>query len=344
MLFSDILEDKKSFATVKTTYVDNNLHYEEIELPTMDLNNKCIIVLCGNDTRDPLKAGNYARHNFNWLNDYPDKENISIYSIYYPTTQPLNNDFTLNPFFNYDELSSVIKDKLFYKNNQILSTDEIINNLSNITFLGHSIGGQVMNELVYSIINTLTKENFSHLDIIKICKNIVFVGYAPYEFVDEPISSIYITPLHDSVDSSKLAFDRMFKHKNITFSNPSIDTDFIKENITSFHDEFVNAYRNATNNEDFLLAKYQNSLVVIPELLFFNPYDGIMEDHNLAGVVHYSQEHPYKTSAGRNTTTLLDYLLTYSLSTNRENFSINEIYNHALTQFTSTSIETHKEL
>lgn len=344
MLYNDHLNKCDSFSVIKTNIKNDKLYHKQINLSDMDLSKRSIIMLCGNDTRDPIKASNYAKHNFNWLKNYHDRDNLTIYSLYYPTIQPLNTDFTLNRFFNYDELSETLINKIFYDNNGILTVEQIIENLSKISFVGHSIGGQVMNELIYAIINNMNKEEFSHFDITKVCKNIVFVGYAPYIFVEAPINGIYITPLHDSVGSTKLAFDKMVKHKNITFSNPAIDLETIQNNIYSYHNDFVNAYRQSTHNENILLAKYKNSMVAIPELMFYNPYNKIMEDHNLAGAVHYPAQNPYKTLTGNIITSILDNILTYIVSTKRQNFSISNLYNMTLDQLEQSPNETSKEL
>lgn len=345
MIFDDNFNIIKSFHATKTQYNLNQLTHEDIDLESIDFSKKSIIILCGNDTRSTMKANNYAKNMFRWIIENPnDINDINVYSLYYPSIQPLNNNLRPNPSFDYSELSRILYNKIFYKNNKLLSTDEIIFNLNNITFFGHSIGGHVMNELMYAFKEFMLNDGFSRADMEKIFSSIVFVGYAPFDFVEAPTNNIYITPLHDSVGSTKLAFDRMKDHNDLTMSNPNIEIDQILNNLDSYHFEFIEKYQSANQNHDILLAKYNKNLAIIPDLLYD---DGIKEDHNLAGITFYSSESPYfsyKTKTGKKTTDLLKNIFSYILSTDRQKFSIDEIYNKANIQLQNTQNNLEKEL
>jgi len=336
-------ENIKSFAVTKTQNINNQVTHEETKLSSMDLSGKSVIILCGNDTRSEMKANRYARNYFDWLNDYNNAQDITIYSLYYPSIQPLNNNLRPNTFFDYSELSKVLYEKMFYQNNNLLSIDEIVNKLNNITFFGHSVGGHVMNELMYDFKKYMENDNFSHEDMQRIFSSITFVGYSPFEFVEAPTNNIYITPLHDTVGSTKLAFDRMKDHEDLVLSNPNIDIEYIINNLDSYHFEFVEQYQTASQNQDILLAKFDKNLAIIPDLLYD---DGIKEDHNLAGIIYYSAENPYfvyKTKTGKITTNLLKNILSYILSTNNQHISIDDIYNKALHQIQYEQNELEKE-
>jgi len=342
MLYDEMYDYTRCFGVTKSKCdTEGTISQEEIDLSKIDISKKCVIILCGNNTKHVDKANLYAKNTLNWLQDYPNRPDVSVYSIYYPRRQPLNNDLRPNTNFNYNELIKTLYKKIFYRDNKLLSVDEIAKNLSNITFFGHSVGGHVMNELMYNFKKLMQHKGFSNEDINKICSSIVFVGYAPFEFVDAPTNNIYITPLHDSVGSTKLAFDRMQDHKDLQLSNPNVDIKKIIDNIGTYHYDFVDIYREATQNDELLLAQYDKSLAIIPELLY---YDGIKEDHNLAGVVHYPGENPYKTPTGKRVTRLMGNIFNYILSTNRQNLSVNDIYRQAVSQTLKTTTETNKEL
>ena len=198
-----------------------------------------------------------------------------------------------------------------------------------------------MNELMNSLGRILEKRNFSKTDINKIYSRIAFVGYCPFALVDAPINNVYITPIYDSVGSLKLVMDNIKRKRTVSSSVDDINIPNIaKASVNSQH-YFRKVFRHSINNQDLAYFKYKKSLIVTPNLLYFN---GIKEDHKLAGVIHYPQENPYQTEAGKATTKLMEYIFKYCLLQDRQKFSVDDIYDYAVNNMQQREIDTIKEL
>ena len=325
MYYNEKNDIRDSFSVVKATMSQNpgELDIVEIDATSMDISGKTAFILCGNNTRDARRGAFYAYCFNGWIDDDKIKKDTTIYSIYYPKDQPLLTNFETNPSFDYNALAEAIFGQTITKDGKTLSTDEIIKNISDIVFFGHSIGGFVMNELMFGLGKLLRDRNFSDEDINRIYENIVFIAYSPYSLVAAPINHLYVTPLYDSMGSTKLVYDRMIKVGNMTSSNPKLDLQNICKFRSSSYYNFLKLFEIAMNGEDIVYFSDHNSLIATPNLLF---EDGTKEDHNFAGIINYPAKHPYKTRAGELTTEFLKSAVTYTLSTDREKFSTTELY------------------
>ncbi len=341
MFLGEDLKVADCFGLIKANTVSNEVKCEEHDINKLKIKGKTVIILCGNNTKNSNRASEYANYCLDWLNKLEQRDQVSVYSIYYPKSQPLLNNFTPNLFFDYDGLAEVIFKQVIYKNNEVLSVDEIANNLNDIVFFGHSIGGYVMNELMNKFGAMLEKENFTKTQINKIYSRVAFIGYSPFAVVKAPINNIYITPIYDSLGSLKFALDEVKNKKNVSFSNGQLNIGMICKEASKTPHLFRKAYRTSIDNQDIAYLMHKNTLIATPNLLFA---DGKKEDHNLAGVIKYQEKNPYKTSAGETTTKLLEYVLKYSLLTERQNFSISELYNNLTknAQHTLNEIETRE--
>lgn len=312
------------FKVVKTNIVNGGIAHDEIDFSSINYNGKTIIVLCGNNTKNPIKAGAYSTHCLYWSKQYEDISNVTSYSIFYPSIQPLSNNLIPNPALDYGFLADNLFDPVLYKNGKVQPVNDVINSFGDITFFGHSVGGFVMNELMEKLTTKLRNEHFSEADIQNVYSHITFISYSPFALVEYPIKAIYIAPVYDSVGSTKLVYNHMTSKDNFIASTPNIDT----KHICGFNEltnvDFAQTYNNYTNAEDAIYFRNENTLIAVPNLLYF---DGISEDHNLAGVIHYNSECPYKTNAGRIATDFCDTVFKYSIETPRENFSTEQLFN-----------------
>ena len=329
MFYGEDLKVDECFGLIKAKKRSNGVKFEEQKIDALKFKGKTIVVLCGNNTKNPERASAYANYCINWLKGYSQLDKVTIYSIYYPNTQPLSNNFSPNLFFNYEGLAEILFNQVIYKKNTLQTADEIANNLSDIIFFGHSIGGYVMNQLMNKLEDMLMQEKFTKAQINKIYSRIEFIGYSPYAVVKAPINNIYITPIYDSIGSLKLVLDEMKNKKNISFSCDKFYINKVCKEASKTTHQFRKAYRMAIDNQDIAYLTYKNTLIATPNLLYF---DGIKEDHNLAGVINYSHKNPYKTRAGETTTKALEYILQYSLLTERQNFSVNDLYNNLINE------------
>lgn len=323
MLYGEKLDVNDTFHLTKTKYINNELSFEDSSLSQIKFDGKTIVVLCGNKTKSPTGASFYSVHNLYWLNNYADKENVTAYSIYYPSTQPLLNNLITNPTLDYKGLAQSLFNPILFTDGKPRTTEEISQSFGDITFFGHSIGGFVMNELMNNLGDILKSNKFSAKDIEKIYSSIVFVGYSPYELVGAPIKGIYITPLYDSMGSTKLACERIKKRNDFICSRPNFDINEVCRLKYETNPDFIARYNSLSDNANSVYFMNKNTLIATPNLLFD---DGITEDHNLAGVLHYAVDKQEKTTAGRITTKFLDTVLTYSFSVPREDFSTKELY------------------
>lgn len=323
---------RKDFSILKAK---NNSQQEldctKIDPSAINFNEKSIIILCGNNSRSQRRAEFYAHLCRNWLEDCQSYTKFSTYSIYYPNTQPLFNEDP-NLKLDYKGLAYEIFGQVIYKNNQVLPVEQIKNNLSQVIFFGHSAGGLVMNELMHYLGEMLSNADLSKADIKQIYKSIVFIAYAPYSLVKAPINTVYIAPIYDTVGSTKLVYSKIIKSKSFISSNPNVDILGENKLSTKCTVQFIKKYKKAMNKNNTLYYSNQNTLIATPNLLY---YDGKKEDHNFAGVVIYPIKNPYQTDAGRLTAQFLSSTLKYCLSTNRENFNINDLYEQT-TQSNST--------
>ena len=315
------------FGLVKSKKSINDIKHEVHPISSLSIKGKTIIVLCGNNTKNPEKASSYATTCINWLDGCTNQQDVTVYSIFYPKNQPLHTGLILNRTFNYDQLAQTIFEQLFFKNGELLSTAQIMENLGNVTFFGHSIGGHVMNELMYSLEKAMKRFNFTLPEITRIFSSIVFIGYSPFKLVDYPTKNIYIAPLYDSAGSAKLCIDKM-KRKRILFSsNPNFNLEEMHNLKADSHFNYIKQIKAYTNNDNIVYLMNNNTIVAIPNLLFD---DGKQEDHNLAGVIPRHDSNSYKTHAGEITTNFMSYLLELSVFENRKKLDISNLYDEIL--------------
>lgn len=325
MMIYEKKDIQDSFSAIKAIQTNPHeaIEVSEININSVNCNKKTAIILCGNNTRDAQRASFYASCFYGWMDETIDRKNIEVYSIFYPKDQPLLTSFELDPSFNYDALAEALFNQAIFKDGKIQSTEEVIENISNIVFFGHSIGGHVMNELMFGLGKILQDNNFSPEDAKKIYNSIVFIAYSPYTLVAAPINHIYITPIYDSMGSTKLVYDRMLKVGNMTTSNPKLDIQNICKFRSNSYYNFLKLFEIAMKNEDTLYFCDHNSLIATPNLLF---NDGTKEDHNFAGIINYKSKHPNKTKAGELTTEFLKQTISYTLSISRDKFSTTELF------------------
>jgi len=328
MEFGKKLNVDDCFNLISTSFnSDSSIIEKPISKLDIDTTKKTIISLCGNNTKNPMRGFSYAHHCINWLNNSQYQQVTDVHAIFYPHEQPLLETLTPNPQFNYTELANIIFNQLIKSDKTTLTTNEIINNFENIIFFGHSMGGFIMNELMNKLNSILKNNGFSKNQIDKIYKSIVFIGYSPYCLVDAPINKIFITPIYDSLGSTKLAFDIMNKQNSISSTQPNLNINEVCKLREKSHPSFIKHYNNLTSNEDVSYFTFDNTLIATPNLLY---YDGIKEDHNLAGVVNYKTQSPYKTKAGCIMTEFMNETFSYAFEAQRDKNFINNLYNHSV--------------
>ncbi len=343
MYYSKTLTANEGFSVIKSQVQGDAIKSEELDISEMDLNKKSIVVLCGNNTKHPLRAGSYTSYCFSWLKNLKDKDHVTAYAVYYPKEQPLTLTLGPNPALEYSGLAEQIFKPIISQNNQARPVEDISKALSNITFFGHSAGGFVMNELMFELGSMLKNQGLSDDEINKIYSSVVFIGYSPFKLVDAPINSVYVAPIYDTVGSTKLVYDKMIQNKNVISSNPNFDVSNICKFRASSYSSFFKLYETAMKGEDSLYFVDEKSLISTPNLLFF---DGLKEDHNLAGVIEYPKEHPQKTRAGKVTTDFICNVFKYSLSKEREKFSVLDLFSQVSpnSQITDEQDNKNKEL
>lgn len=315
------------FGLVKVKRYSRDIKFAERGIKSLKIKGKTIIVLCGNNTRNPNKAAVYANNCFDWLEDYQDRRDITAYSIFYPNDQPLLNTFEPNPLFDYEGLASILFNQLIYEGGQVLPAEQIADNFNDVMFFGHSIGGYVMNELMENLGKMLERENFDRVEINRIYSRIVFVGYSPFRFVKAPTKNVYITPIYDSVGSLKLSIDEFRNRKSPSYSTNNFDIEKTSTEQTNTPHNFREQYKESIHYKDIAYMKARNLMIATPDLMYD---DGFKEDHNLAGVINYQGYNPYKTNAGILATKLMELVFCYCLSVDRKKFSMAELYREAL--------------
>lgn len=315
---------RKDFKILKSKMTPTGeLSSRKIEPSQIDFNQKSVIILCGNNSKSTKKAEFYSHLCYRWLDLSANYPNIATYSVYYPYFQPLFNEDS-NLELDYKGLASEIFGQILNKGNKILSAEEVIQSLSNVIFFGHSAGGYVMDELMKNFKSMLEDRSFTKADIKKIFNNIVFIAYAPYKLVSEPIKAIYVAPIYDSMGSTQLVYKKVLKSKSVMSSNPDIlDTPINARTYLNFKKK----YESATKGKNILYFANKNLLVATPNLLYS---DGIGEDHNFAGAIKYICPNSYQTSAGRLTAQFLSNVFRYCMLNNRKVFNMNDLYELAL--------------
>ena len=341
MLYGEKKDIRDSFSVVKARQGENpdTLDIKETNIDSVKFDGKTLVVLCGNNTRDPRRASFYASCCFGWLSEKANKKDITAYSIYYPFDQPLRTNFEIDTRFDYNALSRALFEQVLTKDGKSQNADEIAKNLKDVVFFGHSIGGFVMNELMYGLGKMMHTRKYSDEDIKKVYQNIVFVAYSPYSLVAAPINHIYVTPMYDSMGSTKLVYDRMVKVGNMNSSNPNFDIHNICRFRSASYFNFLKLYETAMRNQDTVYFSDHNALISTPNLLFD---DGIKEDHNFAGIINYPEKHPRKTKAGEITTKFLNQVFDYAFTTSREKFSTASLF-EKITKNKKLSSETDEE-
>lgn len=324
---------QKHFNILETKIENGRPIQKIVNFDKMDLNQKSIVILCGNTTRTPVGASTYTKYIYDWLSNYPNRNQLNFYSIYYPNNQPLLTNFLPDSSFDYMELSNQIFSSLTTHNNKPLPADEICKNLDNIVFFGHSVGGMVMNNITNYLVTSLLLNKFSHEDIDKILSSIKFIAYSPFKTVDYHINNIYISPLYDSMGSTKKCLDAL-KQNNYSSTNHKISKIVKSKANYPYYADYFNHFSSVFYDTETNYVETNRTLLAIPNLLYF---DGISEDHNLAGVIKYARPDPQKTKTGEATTEFMQLIFKYCLEHTRENFNTKELYNLAV------DLQNHEE-
>lgn len=320
----------ESFRVIKLNQSNKGLESEEINVSSIKFedNKKSIVVLCGNNTKSSMRAYAYANYCLRWLDKNINKNDVAVYAIFYPKDQPLLQSLEPNPDFDYNALANLIVNQILYKKNKLQTVDEMCKKISDITFFGHSMGGYVMNELARNFISIMEQEGGSKKSINRVLSNIVFIGYSPFRLVKYPIKSVYVTPIYDTMGSVRLV-DKMMQEKgDFIASKSNIKNLKISEIKEKFYGELIEHYINQIGNDLSIYYKNQNTLISTPNLLF--NFEQSKEDHNLAGIIEYQKDVPYKTKAGKITTKLMKDVFSYCLQRKRDNFSVDELYESAV--------------
>ncbi len=326
MLLREKLKVEESFKLIKSNWHSDEIEYKEMGISSLNYNGKTIIILCGNNTKQPEKAKAYANYCFSWLKGFAKKNEVTTYSIFYPNKQPLNNNMVINTAFDYKALAETIFNKILYNHGEILSADEIVKNLNDVIFMGHSIGGFIMNELITELEKMLKNNKFSKTEIKKVLSGVIFVSYSPYKLVDAEINNICIAPIYDTVGSTKLAYEKLKTCKNVVCSNPKFNFKNIDKFKFESYSEFLEVYKHFMKHEEVMYFASENTFVATPNLLYD---DGIKEDHNLTGAICYPRENIHQTDAGILTSNLMSFVFSHVLSHQKENVSF-EIYKQAV--------------
>lgn len=314
------------FKVLETRIKNGKVFQQEDLLDDISLSGKTLVILCGNTTRSPMRASSYAYNAFKWLNESDVKNNMNIYSIFYPHDQPLFNNFTTNPEYDYKRLTKRVFKTAIKKDEKFLPADEIAKNLGNVVFFGHSVGGLIMNEMTDKLSEYLQSHSYSDEDIKKILSSIVFIGYSPFEFVNKPIKAVYIAPLFDSVGSTKKALSKLASDGNYVSSNPLVKLKNRTAHNYKTYENFLNGFIEAIKDDNVVYFANSKTLVSVPNLLIDDEYK---EDHNLAGVIDYNRNPPPKTKAGLITTDFMHLVFKYGFETDREKFSTKQLFDLA---------------
>jgi len=327
-MFGEGLNIFENFKLIKST-VDHDskkLNHEDGDLSSINFEEgKSIITFCGNNTKSPIKAINYARSCYSWLQGNQNKDDVTIYSIYYPKEQPLLNGYYPNRAFNYNTVAEALFNKIIPTKSKGMTVDKIVNTFSNTTFFAHSVGAYIMNEVMSGLKDMMRAKNYTLADIANVYSSIVCINYAPFALIDAPINNICIAPIYDSVGSAKLVYDKMKRSRKVITPHQNIfnNQDLRKDRGLNF----TRLYNRAVNKDDSMYYRHGRSLFVTPTLLYD---DGTIEDHNLAGVINYSKDNPYKTKAGRKTTEFMREAFGYSLARSMNDFSVQKLSDESL--------------
>lgn len=315
-------DTKETFKIVKTEINNCIPTHSIIDLEDISFKGKSVVCLSGNLTNTPQKAVGYSANAYNWLSS-PARNDVTFYSLYYPTEQPLETNLSQNMALDYRRLSKKLLMSAVRKDNSALPMDEMIKNLSNITFFGHSAGGFVMDEIIDYFKVFLKRYSFSKSEIEKILSNIVFVGYSPFKFVEHPIKAIYVTPFYDTLGSSRKTIEEISANGDYDASSTEAKKlNKLAEKCTS-HEELIELYKPLLQKEESIYFKTKNSIFALPNLLFD---DGVIEDHNLAGVTDSQKNLPYITNAGHRTIDFLSNVFEQSVLKDRQKFNLDEIF------------------
>lgn len=311
------------FTVLETSVLNKKPNQQLIDVDEINLKQNCVVILCGNTTKSPARASTYTKYVYDWLANSNKQEKLKYYSIFYPADQPLLNTFAENPSYDYKKLSDTIFSSIVKENDNLLPADKISHNFNKVTFFGHSVGGLIMNNITNEFVNFLITNNYSDYDIDKILTSIKFIAYSPYKTVDLPINAIYIAPLYDSLGSTKKCLDKV-KKNNYVSTNDKL-AGFLKQIYRyKYYSNYLEKITPVFFDTQTNYVSTDRTFVAIPNLLYF---DGVCEDHNLAGIINSTNNNPAKTTAGKLSTEFMNIVMRYCTETTKENISTLQLYN-----------------
>ncbi len=247
-----------------------------------------IVIFGGNPTTIESEAGRYARTVDNWLAGFGDinRSKFDIVSVVYANGSPLeNNLFLAGSDYDYNELAETIFLPLIAnEQKQKLDVNLALKNLSLVSFFGHSAGAYVMDNIMDKFLRYAIKLGYTDDEIFQMCRQIKFLTFAPYQMVDAPIKSIYITPSFDELNSFYKAIEFMATKDNVSTNN-NIDLKKYMNMLNNHSPRFLKYGQKMADSveNDGIMTMFDNkdTLVVTPWKLSKNE----QSDHGLVGIV-----------------------------------------------------------
>lgn len=267
----------------------------------LNITKPSVIVLGGNPTikeTESLRNMNIFQSlaGYNFCNKY--SADFDIYSIMYNKGYVLNESYGLSLKYKDEDfagLASSIFMPLVSKNSEKIETKKAGENLNKLTFFAHSAGALVMDNVMASLKELLRDLKYDRDDINYLFSQISLMAYAPFSVVHYPISSVYITPINDSLNSWVRTY--ILKENKDEWSLDFADIEYLR-------DEYLEKLKGDTTVSYIGYCGDSPFLNVTPRGL----RKDLGEDHNFVGVLRTKEgECPFASDVGKNISDLMRF-------------------------------------
>lgn len=271
------------------------------ECNKLNITKPSVIVLGGNPTineMESLRNMNIFQSlaGYNFCNKY--SSDFDIYSITYNKGYVLNDSYSLSLKYKSEDFTSLaysIFMPLVSKNELKIDTQKAGENLNKLTFFAHSAGALVMDNVMLSLRGLLRDLKYDRDDINYLFSQISLMAYAPFSVVHFPISSVYITPINDSLNSWVRTY--ILKEQKDEWSLDFADIEYLR-------DEYLEKLKGDTAVSYVGYCGDSPFLNITPREL----RKDFGEDHNFVGVLRTKEgECPFASDAGKNMSDLMRF-------------------------------------
>lgn len=244
-----------------------NLEDKKLNLANL-LKKKTIIVLGGNTTTDERTANGNAKIVESLLEGV-DKDDYNLLSVDYMGTLIDEGKLILRdekkPDLDYlfkKLLFPVLVAKSAGGEYELKKDKQLTNAFSNLIFVTHCAGNLALSHILQDLNTVLVNGGKTAEQVNNIMSSIQVLSYAPYVYLDCPVSATSITPFHDNLGTWRAVLEKMLEKKGASVYPQKLADEFNK-NVKNYKPNGPLVAKKLSN-VPYILTKSGTQIQIIP--------------------------------------------------------------------------------